>query len=114
MAMAITASATFKPKVYRGNNFMIIHCRLTASGNYSAGGDALDFSTLGKFSKKQPKAVIVRGMAGFIYLYDLVNKKLLVFCNTAGGVNAALGEHSAAALVAGVTGDTIDAFVFFA
>lgn len=78
---------------------------VTPSGNYAAGGEVLaptleSISALGK----APDFVKVDGKAGFVFQYDHANKKLLTFCNTAGGANAALGEHTAAAYVAGITG----------
>jgi hypothetical protein len=49
-----------------------------------------------------------------VYSYDLANKKFMVFCNTAGGVDNPLGQHSAAAYAAGVTGDVINYIAIFA
>lgn len=86
---------------------IIITGKITPSGNYATGGDDLDFSKVAGITNRRPDFVIVAGMAGFVYQYDVANKKLLVFCNTAGGANAALGEHTAVGYVAGVTGDTI-------
>lgn len=113
MAMAIAPNSTFKPFTLRGNNFFATLCRIAVSGNYAIGGDALDFKALAKTSPKQPKFVLIFGIGGFVYSYDLVNKKVFVYVNTAGGVNTALGEHTAIAYVAGVTGDTIYALVVF-
>lgn len=88
--------------------------KVVASGNYVAGGEVLNIKGAAANSKGQrwmanshPNIVLIHGMSGFIYEYDLVNRKLKVFTNSAGGVNGALTEHSAAAYVAGVTGDTI-------
>lgn len=85
------------------------------SGTYTSGGDVFSFAnTAGKliptgFPPIGPVQVI--GKAGFVYQFSrgttLANGLLLIFCNTAGGSNAALGEHTAASVVAGVTGDTI-------
>lgn len=86
---------------------------VVASGNYATGGDSLDLQPLMGITTKQPDMVFISGKAGFVYPYDLANKKMLVFCNTAGGANAALGEHTAAAYAAGVTGDTIIAVAFW-
>jgi len=85
---------------------------VVASSNYAAGGEALGLQALFAM-RKAPFYVVIRGMAGFIYEYDYVNDKMLVFLNTAGGANTALGEHTAAAYVAGITGDTIRGYVVF-
>lgn len=114
MAMAIAVNSVFKPITFRLNNAFAVLFRITPSGNYATGGDALELKTLAKTSPKQPKLVLVWGIAGFMYAYDLVNKKVFVYVNTAGGVNTALGEHTAIAYVAGVTGDTIYALAIFA
>lgn len=87
---------------------------ITLSGTYPTGGDPLDFASYYPFgSAKQPDSVQVNGKAGFVYQYDLANKKLLVYTNTAGGANAALGEHTNATYVAGVSGDSITAEVIW-
>jgi hypothetical protein len=86
---------------------IIISGTLTASGSYAASGDALDFSTVSGITNRRPVFVLITGIAGFIYQYDIANKKMWVRCNTAGGADNALGEHSVGAYAAGVTGDTI-------
>lgn len=81
---------------------------IVASGNYATGGDTVDFTQLGSIIRaKDPLFVEIQGIAGFVYQYNPVTKKVLVYCNTAGGANAPLGEHTAAAYAAGVSGDTI-------
>lgn len=89
---------------------------LTPSGSYAAGGDAFDFVSglVGVTTNKQPSIVLIEGKAGFAFSYDYANKKVLVFTNTAGGANNALGEHTAAAYAAGVTGDAIRFYAIFA
>lgn len=82
---------------------------IVASGTYPTGGDTLDFGLLVGYTNRQPSVVQIQGIAGFIYQYDSVNKKMLVYCNTAGGANAALGEHTNVAYVAGILADTIRA-----
>lgn len=114
MAMALVTSGANKPVKLRGNNFLLVFFRLTPSGNYSTNGDALSLQTLAATSKKKPKFVKVWGNSGFVYQYDLAAEKLKVYLNTAGGVNAPLGEHTAVALVAGILADTIEGFAIFA
>jgi hypothetical protein len=77
---------------------------VTPSGNYVAGGEVLA-PTIESMNAggKSPDKVIVDGKAGFVFMYDYAAKKLLVFTNTAGAANAALGEHTAIAYVANVT-----------
>jgi hypothetical protein len=86
---------------------------LTASGTYPTGGDDLDLAKIIGYTNRRPDVVIVTGKAGFVYQYDHVNKKVLVYCNTAGGANTALGEHTNVGYVAGVTGDDIRFLAFW-
>jgi hypothetical protein len=79
---------------------------LALSGTYPTNGDPVDFGPLDRI-QRQPDIVEVVGKAGFVYQYDVENKKLFVYCNTAGGANGALGEHTNATYVAGVSGDTV-------
>jgi hypothetical protein len=85
---------------------------VTPSGSYGTGGDTLDLSGLNPAHDGQaPFEVRFRSVAGYVYAYvdgasDSVGK-FQVFANTAGGSNLGLGEHTAAAYNAGVTGDTI-------
>jgi len=91
---------------------------LVFSGNYTGtGGDTLDLTNKGILASKPPVYGEIEGQAGFKYEWSpgttLANGKVKVRINDAGGANAPMAEHSAAALVAGVTGDTISArFVF--
>lgn len=83
----------------------------TVSGTYTTGGDTFSLAH-GKLPfSKPPLFLRAVGIAGFVYQFvkgsTLVNGLMKIFCNTAGGSNAALGEHTAASVVAGVTGDTI-------
>lgn len=81
---------------------------VTLSGTYPTNGEPIDLAGyMPLASARQPDKVSVDGKAGFVYQYDPTNKKLLVYTNTAGGANAALGEHTNATYVAGVSGDTI-------
>jgi hypothetical protein len=81
---------------------------LATNTTYPTGGDVVDFTQLGSvYRAKDPLFVEIGGINGFIYQYDVTNKKVKVFCNTAGGANAALGEHTNATYVATVQSDTI-------
>ena len=86
---------------------------LVFSNNYAAGGEILDLTNKDLSGIRNPPIFgTIRGRAGFVYSLvpgtTLANGKVMIHCNTAGGANAALGEHTAAAVVAGVTGDTIN------
>src|SRR5262245_54776800 len=112
MTFAVTTSGALKPRILRGRNYFKMYGRLVASGNYASGGDPVDFALISP-TRKQPFTVNIKGKAGFIYAYDLANKKVMVWTNSAGGVNLSLTEHTAVALVAGVTGDTIEFEAYF-
>lgn len=102
------------PYVISDQNSFTAYFLVVPSGTYPTGGDAADFGGLIGYTDKQPIDVDIRGKAGFVYQYDYQNKKMFVYCNTAGGANAPLGEHTNIAYVAGVTGDVIIAMVRYA
>lgn len=103
MAVAITVTKEHD----LGSGLFLVRGTLVFSGTYPTGGEA--FSLVGTVhSLGTPLFFLAVGKAGFVYEYDKSANKVMVFTNSAGGVNAALTEHSAVAYVAGVTGDTID------
>ncbi len=109
--MPVAVSAIKKIKENR--SFSVV-ATLVFSGTYPTNGEPLDISSYYPYvSARQPDVVQVQGKAGFVYSYDPVNKKIFVYTNTAGGANSALGEHTNAAYVAGVTGDTITLFAMW-
>lgn len=90
---------------------LLVYGTLAFSGTYPTGGEAIDLKpVLGK--TKDPLFMDINGKAGFQYAWDRVAGKVMIFTNSAGGANAALTEHTNAAVVAGVTGDTIDFIAF--
>ena len=102
----------------RGNRklnggILIASFSIVASGSYATGGDAADFAPPLGFTNHQPDNVDLEGIAGFTYVYNYTTKKVMVFCNTAGGADQPLGELSAGAYPAGITGDTIRAIVTY-
>jgi len=113
MALAVTAV-----KNETADRVQIIKGTIVASGSYSTGGDALDLTPLAPQIGvgRVPFLVVIQGVAGYQYQYvpgaTLAAGKMQVFCNTAGGANLGLGEHTAAAYNAGVTGDTIKVTAF--
>lgn len=103
--MAVALTVTKEHAIDPG--LILVRGTVVFSGSYPAGGEA--FSLAGSVhSLGTPLFVVVVGKAGFVYLYDHVNDKVMVWTNSAGGVNLSLTEHSAAAYVAGVTGDDIN------
>lgn len=111
MALTLTTQKTL-----RGVNFTLVIFRLVASGNYAVGGEVPTptIQSLNRFNGRPVARCTISGRAGFVYSYNESNGKVQVWCNTAGGVNGGLGEHTAVAYVAGVTGDMILGWVVFA
>lgn len=117
--MALAGSLIRRARLGRGMRCEVL---LTPSGNYVTGGDAVDLMAICGMMARLPTFVTIRGKAGFIYEWagngpntnrTIANQKMLVFVNTAGGANAALGEHTAAAYVAGILADVLVAEVWF-
>lgn len=81
-----------------------------AAGDYVAGGLPLSFAGLVP-SEQPPVHVDIYGIAGFEYKFvkgsSPANGKIMARVNDAGGTNAAMAQHSAVAVVSGITGDTI-------
>lgn len=117
----MAASGTITRSWHDGKMIHVIGT-ISFSGSYSTGGDTFDLTAslvdarpgfTGMQTNKQPEYVDIAGKAGFVYTYDMANKKIMVYTNTAGGANNALGEHTAAAYAAGVTGDTVKFYAIF-
>lgn len=51
---------------------------LVPSGNYTTGGDTLDFRDDSRLVRKDPRHVRIHGIKGYMYSYDFVNRKMLV------------------------------------
>ena len=101
---------TFASKQDTGQGFVFVGS-LALTGNYATGGiDISDFITSLPVTEA-PFHMVFTGKAGYQYEYDVAAKKLLIRQQTdpaaAGGANIPLVELAAAALPAGVTGDTI-------
>jgi hypothetical protein len=115
MAVTLTKVAP----LYNMGSLTGLDFTLAFSGTYPTGGETVNFAA--GFpnipGKAIPVDVNINGVSGFIYTYangtDITNGKVQVYCNTAGGSNAPLGEHTNASYVAGVTGDTINGFAHF-
>lgn len=87
---------------------------LVFSGAYVTGGTAFDpvsapVVTAGSAVKtsKQPTFVQICGIAGFVYSYNPSSKKVMVYTNTTGAADNALGEHTSTTVSTLVSGDTI-------
>lgn len=116
--MALVASNVTGGTVLRGTAPISAQIfTVVASGSYTTGGDVLDLTVIGVPSANVPKFVRIAGIAGFVYQYVVgataALGKMFVYCNTAGGANAAMGEHTAAGYVAGVSGDTITGLCYY-
>lgn len=97
--------------------------QITASGNYTTGGDTLDLATITgadglstpPSTTQLPIQVVITGQAGYVYQYvpgsSNANGKVKVLQSASSG--NPLAEISAAAYPAGVTGDTIIAHATF-
>lgn len=85
---------------------------VAGTGTYTSGGDTLDLSVVQATGiGRPPLDVKIEGTGTFLYRYvsstTAANGKITVWTNSAGGADSPLAEHSAAALAAGVTSDTI-------
>lgn len=111
--MAVVATQVKRYDTFGG---IFIVFKLTASGSYTTGGDLASVAGLVPNSKL-PIMYTVEGSAGFIYQWvpgtTQANGKLKVLVATTTGANLPLAEHTAAAYVGGVSGDTILATLFF-
>lgn len=106
MALAITG--VIRPWQLPG--FSIALVKLTFSGSYSTGGDAcvVDSTVFpGVLNKADIVKPLTGAAGGYILEHIKSTDKMKIWCNTAGAADAALGEHTAAAVSAGVTGATI-------
>ncbi len=74
--MAITGALKKRHQTGQG---LVAIVTLTASGSYSTGGDSLDLPALVGYTNRQPDFVDINGSGGYVYQYDLANKKVKVF-----------------------------------
>lgn len=79
---------------------------LTFSGNYATNGDAVTLTGLFPGQRSAAEIVGIQSTSGYVYTFDRVNSKILVFQAPATGSNP-LSQISASAYPAGVTGDTV-------
>jgi hypothetical protein len=97
---------------YMAGRRQIVNGRLSiAAGDYATNGLTVNLSTLFEIkSSRPPETVVVHGIAGFIYEFNIgttkANGKLLIR-GTGSAQYAALSQVAASALDAGITGDTI-------
>jgi len=85
---------------------------------YQAGGIVMSFGGLINGATTPPLWCDVKGIAGFKYEFNAgttnANGLLLIRVEAAVGTNTPLAEHSTAAIVSGVSGDTISFYAVFA
>ncbi len=100
--MALAVAVTNRVKM---QNAVMVVGRITASGSYATGGDALALTTLSGLLRS-PIKVEIEGKAGYKYEWDSTNAKMLTRYGGA-AVSQPMAEIPAAAYPAGVTGDVI-------
>lgn len=107
MAAALTVTGL----VRTGTQGFILTGTIALTGNYTTGGDALDLTVVPNLPQTlTPDFVLVLGIAGYVYAYNIATKKLLTLYSD--NNNAADGPMieipgSPTAYPAGVTGDTV-------
>lgn len=84
--MAISATLVKRAKSPQG---LVGIFTLVASGNYATDGDSLDFAPKIGYTNKQPLSVVIRGIAGYEYEYNLSTKKVIVRQGAVAGTIAA-------------------------
>ena len=103
MTVSFTPHSNDRPISVEGDVY-VLRGTLAFSGNYSAGGDSLDFGKNLNLGSGQLLNVQINPAGGYQFRYDRANKKVLVYQNAAGaGAHAELG---AGAYPAGVTSVT--------
>jgi len=100
--MPIAATIT---KQYDNGQSLEVIGTLTASGDYSAGGDTVSVADLNIKSTRAPLFLTVKGKGGYIYEYIIGTAKLIV--RECAGSATLAPEIAASAYPSGVTGDTI-------
>lgn len=63
------------------SNYAIVD--VTMSSAYATGGDTLDFSTIGGIGRQPTAVVPCGGAGGYVFNYDLANKKMLAYRQSA-------------------------------
>ena len=85
---------------------------------YQAGGLVMSFAGLPVGASSAPLYCAMKGIAGFKYEFNtgttIANGLLLIRVEATVATNTPLAEHSTAAIVAGVSGDTIRFYAIFA
>lgn len=113
--MSLAATLINPPGAYKDDRVFKAYYTLVFSNNYATNGETCDLRAKGLTGNDVPLFVNIRGKAGFTYEYvygtNLGDGKVIIRCNTAGGSNNALGEHTAAAVDAAVLADVIRAEV---
>lgn len=93
---------------------------IAMSGNYVALGDIINWQNaidgrqgfIGLMTQNQPDYVVITGIAGFVYVYNLANQKIQIRA-TGGAAQAALVDLTPGALPGAITGDTINFYAIF-
>ena len=116
MALAL-ATPTVTQQWFDGKRLHIIGTIAIGASplTYAPGGPVMDLTGVGILSSRIPEWAHIKGAAGFLYRYikGATNKlgTVMIFAEGAVSANAPLLEHTTAAIVAGVSGDTIDFYL---
>lgn len=118
MAGNATVTPTVTDQWFDGKRMHVIGTMaITGGTDYVNNGLACSFAGLVKGSSRPPEWVSIKGIAGFLYAFNVgttqANGLFLIFVNNTGGTNAAFPQHTVAAVVSGVTGDTISFYAVF-
>lgn len=92
---------------------------IVMAGSYVALGDPIVWQNaadsrqgfIGLMTQNQPDFVLVFGIAGFVYVYNLASQKIQI--RTGAAAQSALTDLTPGALPGGVTGDTIQFYAIF-
>lgn len=107
--MAFTLTVTGKRNL--GGGAQLVYGTIAAdTGAYVTGGLATDptFASLDQISNREPSVVMFDDADGYRWSYDRVNSLLQLYALQLSGtaqVDLAIGEHTAAAVAAGVGAD---------
>jgi len=112
MAGTATMTPTVTDQWFDGHRLHVLGTvALTGGTDYASGGLVMSFAGLVKGSSRPPEWLTVKGISGFIYEWVVgttqATGKVQIRVEATVATNTPLAQHSAVAVVSGVTGDTI-------
>lgn len=112
-----TVTPTVVDQWFDGERTHVIGTMTVNAGNYATNGIVCSFAGLVKGNSQAPKYCNINGVAGFQYRFtpgtDASNGLFLIYVEATVSTNTPLAQHSVAAIVSGVTGDTISFYAVF-